>query len=76
MAELQELPDYVNDLNAIYKVWETLTNEEKIALVRWIIYRSQINPNLLLDIAAPCVIDAFKEHFCEAFLRIKGRWEL
>jgi hypothetical protein len=70
---IEQLPDYLNDLNAMHEAWQLLTHEQKLAYRREIaLIASREVPNRqshwLEDIAA--------EFGHEAYLRTIGKWEI
>jgi hypothetical protein len=67
----EEVPDFLNDLNAMHEAWQLLTHEQKLAYRREIaLIASREVPNRqshwLEDIAA--------EFGHEAYLRTIGKW--
>jgi len=69
------LPDYLNDLNAMHEAWRTLTPSQKTEFESelYLVIMGQAEYHRNDD--APYITNATASQRAEAFLRTIGKWE-
>jgi hypothetical protein len=69
------LPDYLNDLNAMHEAWQTLTPSQKTEFESelYLVIMGQAEYHRNDD--APYITNATASQRAEAFLRTIGKWE-
>lgn len=70
---IDQLPDYLNDLNAMHEAEESLNPSDKVRFY-WML-AEVVNPMQLADKITFPLIHAKAEQRAEAFLRTKGLWK-
>lgn len=73
VGEFDDLPDYLNDRDAIQEAMSSLTDDEKIRFIEHLKDICKAHQNSYRSVWAK--ITATPAQLCEAYLKTKGLWD-